>query len=146
MNRDTSARCFVFLVLGLFATSCATLNPQKKLADSYHEWKGTPYRLGGADKNGIDCSAFVQIVMEDQFGVEMPRVTKEQIKAGKRIWRRRATTGDIVFFQTGRQTLHVGIMIDRRRFMHASTSQGVMISSLNENYWRDRFIRARRMR
>lgn len=133
------------LFLCLIAGACVTVSPQKKLANSYHEWKGTPYLLGGTGKNGIDCSAFVQIVMRDQFGIDLPRVTGDQISSGRRVRRSRAATGDLVFFQTGRQTLHVGIMIDQNRFMHASTSQGVTISSLSQPYWRERYIRARRL-
>ncbi|MEX0778832.1 MAG: NlpC/P60 family protein [Balneolales bacterium] len=146
MHKNNSRYGGISLIfLCIFLGACVTISPQKKLADSYHEWKGTPYILGGAGKNGIDCSAFVQIVMDDQFGIELPRVTTDQIRSGRRIRKGRAATGDLVFFQTGRRTLHVGIMIDQNRFMHASTSQGVTISSINQSYWSDKYIRARRL-
>ncbi len=83
--------------------------------------------------------------MRDQFGIKLPRTTEEQLRFGKRVRMNRMRVGDLVFFRTGRKTLHVGIMVDNIQFMHASTSQGVMVSSLREDYWRRRFIRGNRV-
>jgi cell wall-associated NlpC family hydrolase len=138
------------LMLASIFTGCAASrvvqNPvQSKLQDSYNYWKGTPYRIGGMTQSGVDCSAFVMIVMRDQFGIRLPRTTEDQLRFGKRVRMNRLRVGDLVFFRTGRKTLHVGIMVDNIQFMHASTSQGVMISSLREDYWRRRFIRGNRV-
>jgi cell wall-associated NlpC family hydrolase len=144
-----SGLLFIVVLTGILsgcAASRATQNSaQSRLQGSYNQWKGTPYRIGGMTKSGVDCSAFVLIVMRDQFGVRLPRTTEEQLRYGKRVRLNRTRTGDLVFFRTGRKTLHVGIMVDHVRFMHASTSQGVMVSSMNEAYWRDRYLRSRRV-
>lgn len=138
------------LVITTLLSGCAasrvSQNPvQSRLQESYNQWKGTPYLLGGMTQSGVDCSAFVLIVMRDKFGVRMPRTTEQQLKYGKRVRMNRMRVGDLVFFRTGRKTLHVGIMVDNLQFMHASTSQGVMVSSLREEYWRKRFIRGNRV-
>jgi cell wall-associated NlpC family hydrolase len=140
----------VFVLLMIFIVGCSSsrrvaISPEARLMQSYEQWKGTPYRLGGTTRSGVDCSAFVQIVMRDQFRIDLPRTTDQQLRTGRRVRRGSLNVGDLVFFRTGRSTLHVGIMLDRNRFMHASTSQGVMISSLNERYWSQRFIRGRRL-
>lgn len=116
-----------------------------RLMQQYDRWEGTPYRLGGITQSGVDCSAFVQNVMRAAFNVQMPRTTREQINFGSSVNPRRMKTGDIVFFQTGRNTLHVGIMLNDGNFMHAGTSTGVTIAHLSESYWRQRFLRARRV-
>lgn len=141
---------FALVIVSSLFSGCAASrtvqNPvQSRLQDSYNQWKGTPYRIGGMTQSGVDCSAFVLIVMRDQFGVRLPRTTEEQLRFGKRVRKNRMQTGDLVFFQTGRKVLHVGIMVDNVRFMHASTSQGVMVSSLNEDYWKRRYIRSNRV-
>ncbi len=123
----------------------STADAEHRLMEAHEEWKGTPYRLGGSTRNGIDCSAFVQVVMRDHFKVELPRSTGEQMRAGRRIRPQHIRTGDLVFFRTGRRTLHVGIVVRGDRFLHASTSSGPMISRLTEDYWRNRFIRAQRV-
>jgi cell wall-associated NlpC family hydrolase len=145
-----SIRLLVLLMVLVIVSSCAgprqsARSPQAKLMESYEQWKGTPYRLGGTTRSGVDCSAFVQIVMRQQFRVDLPRTTEQQLTVGSRVRKSSLRTGDLVFFQTGRRTLHVGIMLDNNRFMHASTSSGVMISSLNERYWSSRYLRARRV-
>lgn len=139
------------LILLLFAMSCSSSrpgargSPEQRLLNVYQEWRGAPYQLGGTTKSGVDCSAFVQIAMKQSFGIDLPRVTRDQINEGSRVRSRRYRTGDLVFFQTGPNTLHVGILVGSHRFIHASTSQGVTVASLQERYWRDRFLETRRV-
>lgn len=118
---------------------------QSSLMQAYRDWKGTPYVLGGASSIGVDCSSFVRLVFDDYFGIELPPNTQTQLNAGTGIRRASLRTGDLVFFRTGRKTLHVGIITEGKDFLHASTSQGVMISNLSENYWSSRYLAARRV-
>lgn len=115
------------------------------LMQAYREWKGTPYLLGGASSSGVDCSSLVRLVFEEYFHVELPPVTRTQLNSGTGVRRTALRTGDLVFFRTGRRTLHVGIIIEDDEFMHASTSRGVMISRLREHYWSSRYLTARRV-
>ena len=126
--------------------SISSVNATKaSLRQAYNKWKGTPYRWGGKTLRGIDCSMFVNTVFDDYFGVELPRHTRAQLSAGEGIRRSAINTGDLVFFKTGRRTLHVGIMINREEFLHASTSKGVTISKIVKNYWADRYLAGRRV-
>lgn len=128
------------------AASVSTYSEARStLMQAYREWKGTPYILGGASSNGVDCSSFVRIVFENYFGIDLPPNTRTQLNAGSGIRRLSLRTGDLVFFRTGRKTLHVGIITEGKDFLHASTSKGVMISSLNEYYWSSRYLAARRV-
>ncbi|MGF1728065.1 NlpC/P60 family protein [Photobacterium kasasachensis] len=111
----------------------------------YESWKGTPYRLGGKSRRGIDCSAFVQVGYYDVFNKILPRTTGEQVRMGRWIPLADAKEGDLVFFKTGRRLRHVGIYLGNAEFLHASTSQGVMISSLANPYWRRAFWQVRRV-
>lgn len=115
------------------------------LMQAYRDWKGTPYILGGASSRGVDCSSFVRIVFDSYFGIGLPRNTRSQLNAGSGIRRTSLRTGDLVFFRTGRKTLHVGIITKSKDFLHASTSNGVMISNLNDYYWSSRYLAARRV-
>jgi cell wall-associated NlpC family hydrolase len=115
------------------------------LMQAYRDWQGTPYVLGGGSQEGVDCSRLVNIVFEDYFGMDLPTNTKEQLNVGNKIRRKAVRTGDLVFFKTGRKTLHVGIAVNSGEFLHASTSNGVMISKLGKSYWRNRFLVARRV-
>lgn len=121
-----------------------TAHPEARLIEEFRKWKGTPYRLGGDSRSGVDCSAFVRIVMQDAFGISIPRTTREQLQAGRRVQPRAARLGDLVFFRTGRTTYHVGIMMRGDFFMHASTTRGVTIDRLQESYWQERMIQIRR--
>lgn len=112
---------------------------------------GTPYRYGGTTRSGIDCSAFVRSVFET-FNMNLPRVSADQAKQGFRISTEEAREGDLVFFATrgGGRVSHVGIVHGRNEegvltFIHSSTSQGVMISPLNDSYWGKRFLYAKRV-
>ena len=101
------------------------------------EWYGTHYRLGGTDKHGIDCSAFMQKVYEHVFGMNLVRTAVEQFQHARQI-KDPATLkeGDLVFFHIKTSRIsHVGLYLMNHYFVHASCSKGVMISSLDDKYW-----------
>lgn len=100
-------------------------------------WYGTNYRLGGSDESGIDCSGFAQKLYGEVYGVDLLRTAMEQFKNCKRIKKSDdAEEGDLVFFkQHSKRITHVGIYLANDFFVHASTSQGVIISNLKEEYW-----------
>ncbi len=112
---------------------------------------GTPYRFGGMTRSGIDCSAFVLSVYGSVTGINLPRISSAQAQEGERVEREQLEKGDLLFFQTrGSRISHVGIVQEitpegEIKFIHASTSKGVTISSLNEKYWSLRFRFAKRI-
>lgn len=116
---------------------------EQRLNNVYRQWNGTRYRIGGKTKRGIDCSAFMQVTFLEAYGMNLPRSTAEQRHLGKRIEKHQLQKGDLVFF---RKNHHVGVYIGNNQFMHASSSQGVTISSLNEDYWRRTYTQSRRIR
>jgi len=128
-----------------FESMVRNLDVKSRLMDQYASWKGVRYRLGGDTKRGIDCSAFVQRTFREQFGMDLPRSTYEQQEMGKSIKRTQLRTGDLVLFRAGSTGRHVGIYIGNNQFVHASTSSGVTISSMNEPYWNKRYNEARRV-
>ncbi|GLS91844.1 hypothetical protein GCM10007916_29140 [Psychromonas marina] len=115
------------------------------LRKEFSKWQGTPYRLGGNSKKGIDCSALVQNIYRDSFNITLPRTTETQVEQGYLVYRNQLQIGDLVFFKTGWNTRHVGIYIGNEEFIHASTSQGVITSSLNNVYWKPRYWQAKRI-
>ena len=120
-----------------------TLN--SKLNSFYKEWKGVKYKFGGNSKSGIDCSAFIQKAYKHKLNISIPRTTLSQVKLGKNIKKSQLEIGDLVFFKTGKNARHVGIYMEDGKFMHASSSKGVVISKLdniyfNKHYWKSRRI------
>jgi len=115
------------------------------LLDEYEKWRGTPYCYGGESSDGIDCSAFVQSVYADAFGVRVPRTTKNQAKTGYEVPLQNRDAGDILLFKTGWSSRHSGIYLERGNFMHVSTKHGVTISNLNNPYWKDVYWQTRRV-
>lgn len=111
----------------------------------YASWRGVPHRYGGASRAGVDCSAFVLFTYRDVFGEQLPRTTRAQAKLGKRVSKRRLRAGDLVFFKIGWRQRHVGIYVGDGQFIHASESQGVARSSLDNPYWRTHYWKARRL-
>lgn len=108
------------------------------------EWYGVNYRWGGSDKTGIDCSAFVQRLYEDVFGMSLVRTAMEQFHNCQMVWDcSKLKEGDLVFFHIhSRHITHVGIYLMNNFFVHASVSQGVVISSLTDTYWKRYFAGA----
>ena len=118
-----------------------------QLNDQLSRWRGTPYRYGGLSRGGVDCSGFVYLTFRDKFDMQLPRSTIDQTDIGTRIDKDELLPGDLVFFKTGsgENGLHVGIYDTDNTFIHASTSQGVIRSSLDNVYWRKVFWQARRI-
>lgn len=116
------------------------------ILSQYRLWKGTPYEYGGTDMNGVDCSAFVQNTYRTKLGYKLPRTTRTQIKLGRRVSKSKLKIGDIVFFKTGRNSLHNGIYIGNSKFIHASSSKGVTISNLENRYWHKTYYTSKRIR
>lgn len=115
------------------------LTNQKRVKEilyaQYGEWRSVKYKGGGLSKNGVDCSGFVYLTFDSRFSIKLPRSTDEQVNAGAEIPQSKLVPGDLVFFKTGKTLRHVGIYIEDRKFLHASTEKGVMISSLDDQYW-----------
>lgn len=106
------------------------------LFTSINEWYGTRYRFGGTTKKGIDCSSLMQHLYADTYGKAIPRTAVTQYKASKRISQEDLKEGDLIFFHTTRSGIsHVGLYLGNRRFVHASSSRGVTINSLDEKYY-----------
>ncbi|WP_115158277.1 NlpC/P60 family protein [Serratia fonticola] len=118
---------------------------QKKIMAHFYLWEGVRYKLGGNTRQGIDCSAYMQRIFNDEFSFSLPRTTHEQVKQGSRINKSDLTTGDLVFFKTSPQERHVGVYIGEGKFIHASSRAGVTVSMLENQYWQVRYEQARRI-
>ncbi len=138
-----------FLSLSSCGTNKKNLNPEAKnkliLEKYYKKYKGTPYHYGGTTSLGFDCSGFVQRVYNEAFKIDLPRTTKGMMKSGNKINQKKLKIGDLVFFHTKRKVYHVGIYMGNRIFMHASSSKGVTKSSLDNSYWKKKYIFSRRV-
>ncbi len=108
------------------------------------EWIDTRYRYGGSTKSGIDCSGFSSMLCKEVYKIKLPRMASEQYKACEKINKENLTEGDLVFFNTRGGVSHVGVYLMNDFFIHSSTKEGVIISSLHEDYYHNRFIGAGR--
>ena len=117
----------------------------KALSKEYAKWDGTPYKYGGTSLKGVDCSSLMQILYKDAFGLKIPRTTVNQAKVGYQVNKSTSREGDLVFFKTGYNTRHSGIIIEKGKFIHSSTKYGVIVSSLNNPYWKSKYWQTRRV-
>lgn len=111
-------------------------------------WWGTKYCMGGSTENCTDCSAFTHNVLLDVYALNIPRTAKQQYDSCMHISIDALQQGDLVFFQTSsrKEISHVGVYIANNKFAHASVSNGVMISDLNDPYWKPKFRGAGRVK
>lgn len=117
-----------------------------RLVSFLEHWYGTPYRFGGIDKQGIDCSAFCSMLMDSVYGIVLPRTAKSQYEMGVKIRKQQLEQGDLVFFNTTGGISHVGVFLANNKFVHAATSNGVVISDLDDMYYKRRYIGASRVK
>jgi cell wall-associated NlpC family hydrolase len=108
-------------------------------------YKGVPYRFGGTDIKGFDCSGYTAFIFQ-KHNITLPRTADVQFRVGSAVERKNLAAGDLVFFETYEKgPSHVGIYAGGGKFWHASSSRGVMLSGLDEQYWRSRYLGARRI-
>jgi cell wall-associated NlpC family hydrolase len=143
----------------LFFASCASHKKamaRKKMIDqvisSARSYTGTPYKYGGTTRSGLDCSGLL-INSFRAVKIDLPRSSKDQSKVGKPVKLKEVEPGDLVFFATGkrkRRITHVGLVTERRskkdiKFIHASSSLGVVEANIFADYYRKTFREARRV-
>lgn len=159
-NKITKYRCYIPILLLLILTACSSgrklemenrdsvytplgINEEKKdyfeLYKEASRWLNTKYRNRGTDYNGVDCSGMVFSIYHKVYGKILERSAVNIYKSNcKQVKKSDLKEGDLVFFNTSGKRLaginHVGIYLKNSKFIHASTSRGVMISSLNEKY------------
>lgn len=121
----------------------------KKLYTVVEKWLGVPYKYGGQTKSGTDCSGLVVEVYKDVYGKKLYRSSYEIYEKNcKQIKKNDLKEGDLVFFitsKTGKRINHVGIYLNDNKFVHSTTSRGVIISDLSEAYYEKYFYRAGRV-
>ncbi|WP_261977592.1 C40 family peptidase [Marinobacter sp. F3R11] len=116
----------------------------EKLWQVFERYEGTPYQYGGTTVRGFDCSGFITTAFRESLGQQLPRTTSQMLRYGDVVHPGEVKPGDIVFFRIAGKDQHAGIYMGDDRFIHASTSSGVIMSELNGYYWKDRFSGARR--
>ena len=116
-----------------------------RLYSRLDEWQGVPHRDGGMSKKGVDCSGFTYLTFRDLFDVQLPRTTSQLSHSGSPVNKGQLQPGDLVFFKIGIAGRHVGIYVEKQKFIHASKSKGVMMSRLDNPYWQKHYWQARRV-
>ncbi len=124
-------------------------NSDERLLSVLSVFLNARYELGGMTPDGVDCSGLVKAVFAETYGFNLPHNAAAQFRLGSKTLADNLRLGDLVFFETqtrrGRYISHVGIYLSNRRFAHASTKAGVIISGLDEAYWRRRYAGAQRL-
>jgi lipoprotein Spr len=116
----------------------------EKLYQFIEKWMGTPYKYGAQTETGTDCSGFSGNLYKSIFENTLPRTAKMQYQTCVKIEMDEIKEGDLVFFNTRGGVSHVGVYLQNGYFVHASTKEGVIISSLTEGYYKNKFIGAGR--
>ena len=150
-NRPAARTANGTLVPSSSTTGRMVTEPQRKLREAADPWMGTPYKLGGTTKSGVDCSAFGQAVYKDVYGVELPRTAEEQERLGSKVDRKELQAGDLIFFRTKGmgpffKSRHVGVYLGEGEFAQASGRLGVNVTPLNNGYWSKKYEGARRIK
>jgi murein DD-endopeptidase / murein LD-carboxypeptidase len=119
----------------------------KKLYRFIEDWYGTPYKFGGCEKSGVDCSCFANALYKDVYQKTLSRSSRDIYKTCEKINTSDLQEGDFVFFKINSQDVsHVGIYLSNNKFVHASTSKGVMVNDLNDAYYKKYFFTAARLK
>ena len=128
------------LLISSTSSEIRTVKLQNALLKSFENWKGTRYAFGGDSSRGIDCSALTRRVYREVFSFELPRVTKDQIKVGRHVSWNNLKPGDILYFRPDGKYNHTAVYLGNSLFINASSSKGVILSSMEHSYWSKYFV------
>ncbi|WP_028609504.1 C40 family peptidase [Paenibacillus harenae] len=132
----------------LLAFQAGSVFADSKMNGLINDVIGSPYKSGGTTTKGFDCSGFTTYVF-DKMGIDLPRTSASQAKAGSKVAKADLIPGDLVFFDTAGgnngSVSHVGIYMGDGKFAHASSSRGVVTDELDSSYYEKRFVTARRV-
>ncbi|MBL4662100.1 MAG: C40 family peptidase [Flavobacteriaceae bacterium] len=134
-------------------TSTTSVSSKKisKVIQHAKTFEGTRYKFGGADRKGMDCSGLIYVSFRKE-NIQLPRVSRDMARQGIRLKLNQTKKGDLVFFRTNKNKKainHVGLVVENKkgviRFIHSTSSRGVIVSSLTEKYWKNAFVEVRRV-
>jgi len=130
---DNLAKEYFSQIMGVAASSTSNT----KMYQFIYDWIGTPYRLGGDTKNGVDCSKFAANLYEQVFNTTIGYNSRNIYSNVDKVSKGNLQAGDFVFFKIRSKNItHIGVYIGDNKFAHASSSKGVMISNLDDAYWK----------
>lgn len=139
---DNLAKDYFSQIMGVAVSATSNV----KLYQFVYDWLGTPYRLGGTGENGIDCSGFAYQLYDKVFNTVIGNNSRNIFSMVNPINKEELKEGDLVFFKINSSAIsHVGVYLGDNKFAHASSSRGVMISNLNEPYWKRYYYKGGRL-
>ena len=120
---------------------------ENKLYSFISDWYGAPYKYGGCEKSGVDCSCFTVNLFDKVYGKKIPRTAVDIYKECDKINIEKAKEGDHIFFKINSNSItHVGVYLHDKKFVHASTTKGVLVNSLTETYYQKYFYSAGKLK
>lgn len=129
-------------------TTKRKLSKVDKIVANAMNYKGVRYKFGGTTKRGMDCSGIIYVAFGSE-NVQLPRISRDMAKRGKKVSLSKTKKGDLLFFKTskrGRGINHVGLVVSVNKglikFIHSTSSRGVIVSLLSEKYWKKAFVKA----
>jgi len=121
--------------------------PYPQMYQTIYEWLGTPYKYSGDCKDGVDCSGFVNMLYRESFGITLANSSGEIFKDTKPLKKSALKESDLVFFKIKKKRIsHVGVYLGHNKFAHASVQNGVIISDLDEPYYKKYFYKGGRVK
>lgn len=155
MNKILSLLAILFILTSCGSTKKTYKSPSNNTVDRIinraQGFAGTPYKWGGTTRKGMDCSGLIYVAFQNE-NIALPRVSRDMATRGKPVKKNGIKNGDLLFFKTGKNSRtinHVGLVTQVKAgvvyFIHATTSRGVLTSSLEEKYWKSAYSQARRV-